>query len=207
LTIQGQLDLSELNLDGSPTMAKKRGESVAYQGGKKAKTCNLLPLREACGFILGSCQFLPGNSRLKIRHPWWLAPRRIVNLEHNDSFNLKPALAQSFKAMKRLGLNIKGALFNADAGFDVHLARKVCFNHGLIPNIPENVRNRKNAKPGPKRFFNQASYQPRFVAERSFAWQDKFRHLLIRFDHKAVYFLAATFIAFAIINLPHLFAQ
>jgi transposase len=186
-TIQADLDLSEVNLDGSHTIAKKGGESVVYQGRKKAKTCNLLPLTEACGFIIGLCHLLPGN--------------------HNDSYNLNPALAQSFTTMKRSGLAIKGALFNADASFDTHSARKICFNHGLVPNIAENIRNRKRAKPGPKRFFNADVYKHRFVAERSFAWLDKFRHLLIRFDRKDVYFLGATFIAFAMINLRHLLAQ
>jgi transposase len=185
LTIQDELDLSEVNLDGSHTIAKKGGESVSYQGRKKAKTSNLLPLTEACGFIIGICQFLPGH--------------------HNDSFNLKSALTQSFKAVKRLGLSIRGALFNADAGFDVPVARKVCSNYGLIPNIPENIRNRKKAKPGPKRLFNKDVYKHRFVIERSFAWEDKFRHLLIRFDRKEAYFLGATFIAFAMINLRHSF--
>jgi transposase len=82
-------------------------------------------------------------------------------------------------------------------------ARKVCFNHGLLPNIPENLRNRKKAKPGPKRLFNADIYKHRFVSERSFAWLDKFRHLLIRFDRKDTSFLGAHFIAFAMINLRH----
>jgi transposase len=185
-TIQEDLDLSEVNLDGSHTIAKKGGESVVYQGRKKAKTCNLLPLTEACGFVIGLCHLLPGN--------------------HNDSYNLKPALANAFKGIKRLGLDIHGAFFNADAGFDTKDARKVCFNHGLIPNIPENVRNRKKTKPGPKRLFNKDIYKHRFVSERSFAWIDKFRHLLIRFDRKDVFFLGANFIAFAMINLRHTFA-
>jgi len=38
LTIFPDLDLSELNLDGSHAIAKKGGEAVAYQGRKKAKT-------------------------------------------------------------------------------------------------------------------------------------------------------------------------
>jgi hypothetical protein len=187
LRIQDQLDLSEINLDGTHTIAKKGGESVAYQGRKKAKTSNLLPLTEACGFIIGICQLLPGN--------------------HNDSFNLKDSLTKAFKATKRFGLKIKGALFNADAAFDIQDIRKICFNHGLIPNIPENVRNRKKAKPGPKRFFDKDRYKHRFVAERSFAWQDTFRHLLVRFDRKDAYFMGATFIAFAMINLRHRFAD
>lgn len=186
-TIQEELDLSEINLDGSHTIAKKGGESVVYQGRKKAKTCNLLPLTEACGFVIGLCHLLPGN--------------------HNDTYNLKPALAKAFKAVKQLGLTIKGAFFNADAAFDTQAARKVSFNHQLIPNIPENPRNRKKAKPGPKRLFNLEIYKHRFVSERSFAWMDKFRHILTRFDRKDAYFLGANFIAFAMINLRHKFAQ
>jgi hypothetical protein len=42
--IRHLLDVSELNLDGSHTIAKKGGESVAYQGRKKAKTSNNLPI-------------------------------------------------------------------------------------------------------------------------------------------------------------------
>jgi transposase len=186
-SIQEDLDLSEVNLDGSHTIAKKGGESVEYQGRKKAKTSNVLPLTEGNGFIIGLCQLLAGN--------------------HNDAFNLKPALADSFKTLKGWGLAIQGAFFNADASFDSRIARKTCFNHGLVPNIAENPRNRQRAKPGPKRLFNKQVYKHRFVAERSFAWIDKFRHLLVRFDRKDVYFLGAHFIAFAMINLRHLLNQ
>jgi transposase len=185
-SIQEDLDLSEVNLDGSHVIAKKGGEDVEYQGRKKAKTTNVLPLTEANGFVIGLCQLLAGN--------------------HNDSYNLKPALANSFKTLKRWGLAIQGAYFNADKAFDTKEARKTCFNHGLIPNIPENPRNRQRAKPGPKRWFNQDIYKHRYVSERSFGWMDKFRHLLIRFDRKKVYFLGANFIAFAMINLRHVFA-
>lgn len=44
LTIRDDLNISELNIDGSHTLAKKGGESVAYQGRKKGKTCNILPI-------------------------------------------------------------------------------------------------------------------------------------------------------------------
>ena len=105
--------------------------------------------------------------------------------------------------MKRLGLDIQGACFNADRAFDSRAARKVCFNFGLIPNIDENKRNRKKPKRGRKRLFNADVYKHRFTSERSFAWIDKFRALLIRFDRKDAYFMGAHFIAFAMINLRH----
>ncbi len=108
--------------------------------------------------------------------------------------------------MKRLSLPIAGAYFDADTAFDTREARKVCFNHDLIPNIPQNPRHRKRQKSGRPRLFNPDIYKRRFTNERSFAWVDKFRALLVRFDRRSVNFLGAHCIAFAMINLRHVFA-
>ena len=183
-TITKQLNLSEINLDGTHAIAKKGGESVAYQGRKKAKTTNILPITDGDGFIIASTGLIAGN--------------------HNDAFNLKEHLQTAFKSMKRLGLVIEGAFFNADKAFDTKAARKTCFNHGLIPNMAENKRNRKGNKRGRKRLFNAEVYKRRFTSERSFAWVDKFRALLLRFERRDAYFLGGHHIAFALINLRHL---
>lgn len=185
-TIHSDLDLSQLNLDGTHAIAKKGGESVAYQGRKRAKTSNILPITDGRGYIVASTGVIAGN--------------------HNDAFNLQTHLQAAFKSIKRLDLTITGAFFNADSAFDTRAARKVCFNHGVIPNIAENRRNRKTPKRGRKRLFNADVYRQRFTNERSFAWVDKFRALLIRFDRKDVCFLGAHHIAFAMINLRHVFA-
>ncbi len=152
MMISADLNLSELNLDGSHAIAKKGGEAVAYQGRKKAKTTNILPITDAQGFILASTGLIAGN--------------------HHDAYNLKPHLQTAFKSLKRLGLQISGAYFNADKAFDTKAARKTCFNHGLIPNIDENKRNRKRPKRGRKRLFNAEVYKRRFTSERSIAWID-----------------------------------
>jgi transposase len=187
LSIQDDLNLSELNLDGTHTIAKKGGQSVAYQGRKRAKTTNILPVTDAKGFIVATTGLLAGN--------------------HNDAYNLKPHLQKIFKFMKRLSLDFQGAFFNADKAFDTKDARKTCFNHGVLPNIDENKRNRKTAKRGTKRFFNAEVYKRRFTCERTFAWIDKFKALLIRFERKDAYFLGAFFIAFAMVNLRHIIQQ
>src|SRR5258708_16555513 len=150
VSIKEELDLSQINLDGSHAIAKKGGQSVAYQARKRAKTSNILPITDANGFVVASTSIVAGN--------------------HNDAFNLKAHLQAAFKSMKRLGLIITGTLFNADSAFDTREARKVCFNHRLIPNMAENKRNRKYLKRGPKRLFNALVYKDRFVSERSFAW-------------------------------------
>jgi transposase len=181
------LALKQLNLDGSHAVAKKGGESVAYQARKRAKTSNVLPVTDGKGFVVGCTGIVAGN--------------------HHDAFDLKPQLQQIFKSMKRLGLSFTGAYFNADAAFDTAEMHKTCFNYKVVPNIPENTRNRKHLKRGRKRVFNPEVYKQRFVAERSFAWVDKFRALLIRFDRKDALFLAAHHLVFALINLRHLFAS
>jgi transposase len=186
-TIRDELDLTQMNLDGSHAIAKKGGESVSYQTRKRAKTSNILPITDANGYVVASTGIVAGH--------------------HNDAFNLKDHLRTAFKTMKRWGLRIAGALFNADSAFDTRDARKVCFNHQVVPNMIENKRNRQSTKRGRKRHFNAEVYNRRFVSERSFAWIDKFRALLVRFDRTDARFLAAHHLAFALINLRHLMAQ
>ena len=135
ICIKDDLDCTYLNLDGSHTIAKKGGESVVYQHRKRAKTSNILPITDANGYILASIGIVAGN-----RH---------------DAFNLKPNLQSAFKTIKSLGIPLAGAFFNADSAFDTKAARKVCFNHGLIPNMDENKRNQKRTKRGRKRLFNK----------------------------------------------------
>jgi transposase len=126
---------------------------------------------------------------------------------HNDAYNLKTHLQDAFKFIKRLGLDIRGAFFNAAKAFDTKDARKTCCNHAVIPNIDVNKRNRKTAKRGRKRLFNSEVYKPRCTRERSFAWIDKFRAVLVRFFRKDEHFLGAHFIAFSMINLRHTFCE
>jgi transposase len=81
-------------------------------------------------------------------------------------------------------LEYRGAVFNADGGFDTREARKMVWNRGVRPNIPENKRNRKHVKRGRKRHFTKELYKKRFVIERTFAWIDKFRTLVTRYERK-----------------------
>jgi transposase len=154
---------------------------------KKGKTTNIWPITDVHGFMIASTGLIAGN--------------------HNDAYNLKTHLQDAFKFIKCLGLDIRGAFFNADRAFDTKDARKTCFNHAVVPNIDENKRNRKTTKRGPKRCFNKDVYKNRFTSERSFAWIDKFRALLVRYYRKDVLFLGAHFIVFTMINLRHVFNQ
>ncbi len=136
-----------------------------------------------------------------------MATTGIVNGRHNDSYELEQKLKNIFNDMNRCGLDYHAAFFNADSAFDTRAARKLLWNRGVKPNIPENKRNRKTVKRGRKRHFDAAVYKHRFVSERTFAWVDKFKALLVRFERKAAYCLGFHHIAFALINLRRLLAE
>jgi hypothetical protein len=126
---------------------------------------------------------------------------------HNDAYDLQGTLKKLFQDLRHNGLNYQHALFNADSSFDTRAARKMLWNNGVIPNIDENKRNRKTIKRGRKRHFNRDAYKNRFVIERTFAWIDKFRTLLIRFERKDTYWLGFHFLAFTLINLRPVLAK
>jgi transposase len=103
--------------------------------------------------------------------------------------------------VKQVGLDLQGAYLNLDGGFDSTHNRKCIFNAGLIPNIPENPRNRKTTKRGRKRFFNEAIHALRLRVERTFAWEDKFRRLLLRFEHRQQRHYGMKLMAYTLINV------
>src|SRR6266571_4526069 len=90
---------------------------------------------------------------------------------------------------------------NLAGGFDSQRNRKMIFNAGLIPNIKENPRNRKATKRGRKRFFNAAIHALRMRVERTFAWEDKFKRLFLRFERIQQRHYGMKLLAYTLINL------
>jgi Transposase DDE domain len=102
---------------------------------------------------------------------------------------------------KQVGLDLRGASLNLDGGFDSTHNRKCIFNAGLIPNIPENPRNRKRPKRGRKRLFNAAIHALRLRVEHTLAWEDKFKRLLRRFERLQQRHYGMKLLAYTLINL------
>jgi len=80
---------------------------------------------------------------------------------------------------------------------------KLIFNAGMVPNVKENVRNRKKSKRGAKRLFDEEIYDERFrTIELVFVWND-YKRLLIKFEHISLHHFGLKLIAYTIINLRH----
>jgi transposase len=105
------------------------------------------------------------------------------------------------KVAKQVGLDLRDAYVNLDAGFDSTYNRKCIFNAGMIPNITENPRNRKRTKRGRKRLFNAAIHALRTRVDRTFAWEDKFKRLLLRFERIQQRHFGMKLMAYTLINL------
>jgi hypothetical protein len=105
-----------------------------------------------------------------------------------------------------LGMDLQGSTVSLDGVYDCRANRKAILNRGMVPNIPENPRGRKTPKPGGKQRFDPAIFEERFrTIERVFAWEDKFRRLLLRFERISDVHYAFKTLAYTMINLRHYF--
>jgi transposase len=176
-----QLDLRVLHGDGTNTVAKKGGDGLGYSGHKHQKGDKVIAIIDNNGYVLAPLPVAPVNTA--------------------DTVLLPEGLKALKRVAKRTGLDLKGAYLNLDGGFDSQSNRKAIFNAGMVPNIKENPRNRTTPKRGRKRFFNQAIHVLRERVERTFAWEDKFKRVLLRFEHFQRRHYGMKLMAYTLINL------
>ncbi|MBV9388770.1 MAG: transposase [Chroococcidiopsidaceae cyanobacterium CP_BM_ER_R8_30] len=117
---------------------------------------------------------------------------------------MKTALPQVTRTAQQVGLDMNQTIVSLDGVYNSRANRKAIFNRGMIPNMPENRRNRKTLKRGRKPMFKPAIFQERFrTIERVFAWEDKFKRLLLRFERMSQLHYALKSLAYTMINLRH----
>ena len=181
LSEHNQLDLSVLHGDGTNTVAKKGGDGIGYSGHKHQQGEKVIAIIDNNGYVL--------------------APLPVAPVNEADTVLLPEGLKALKRVAKRTGLVLEGAYLNLDGGFDSKANRKAIFNAGMIPNIKENPRNRKTTKRGRKRFFNRAIHALRDRVERTFAWEDKFKRLLLRFEYIQQRHYGMKLMAYTLINV------
>lgn len=178
------LDISVTHGDGTTTMAKKGGDCLGFSGHKHMKSEKVVAFVDRNCNVLSPMTIAPGN-----RHEGPLFCKAFNSLK--DLF-------------KRIGRSLKGSVASLDSAYDSGENRKKIFNAGMIPNIKENKRNRKQTKKGRKRIYNEEIFYERFrTVERVFAWEDKFKRLLLRFEKISFHHFGLKLLAYTMINLRH----
>jgi hypothetical protein len=180
----GLLNLSVIHGDGTTTMAKKGGDGLGYSGHKHMKSEKIVAFSERNCNVLSPMVTAAGN-----RNECPLFPEAFEFLKN---------------MLKKLGTSCNGIIMSMDGIYDSKENRKKIFNAKMIPNIPENKRNRKKTKRGQKRRFDKAIFDERFrTIERVFAWEDKFKRLLLRSPHISAHHFCLKLLAYTMINLRH----
>ena len=171
------LDHTVIHGDGTTTAAKKGGDNLGYSGHKHLKGDKVVAFCDRRCNVIAPFVSAPGN--------------------RNESPLLRDALPRLTHMARAIGMDLQGSTVSLDGVYDCRANRKAIFNRDMIPNIPENPRGRKAPKRGRKLRFDRAIFEERFrTIERVFAWEDKFRRLLLRFErlslvHYALKTLAA----------------
>jgi Transposase DDE domain len=102
---------------------------------------------------------------------------------------------------KEVGLDLGSAYLHLDGGGDSTHNRQVIVNAGIIPNIPEDPRNRTPPKRGRTRLCNAALHAWRVRVEPTFAWEDTCKRLLLRFEHLQQRYDGMQVMAYTLINV------
>jgi hypothetical protein len=175
------LDRSILHGAGTNTVAKKGGDGIGSAGPQHQKGEKVIAMIAHHGDVLAPLPVAPVNAA--------------------DTVVLPAGLKGLQRVAKYAGLELGGAYLHLDGGCDSRANRKAIFQAGLIPNIKEKSRNRTTPKCGRKRFFHQAIYDLRDRVERAFAWEDKCKRLVLRFEHCQRRHDGMKVMAYTLINL------
>lgn len=169
-----------MQLDGSQTLSKKQGEHIGYQGIKAARSTNALFLADKEGQPLALSTPQAGN--------------------HHDLYEIQRLFEQMCALLEEAGIDLRGVFMNADAGFDAEELREACAEKEIEVNIDQNRRNNKEPTENYV-YFDEQLYKKRYIIERTNAWLDGFKTLLVRYEVNLSTWMAAHFMAFVIIFL------
>ena len=167
-----------------PQRPRKGGDNLGFSGHKKMKGDKIMVFCDRHCNVIAPLVAAPGN--------------------HHESPLLRQALPSLLRLAQSVGIDLSGAILSLDGAYDCAANRKAIFNRKMVPNINENPRGRKQTKRGRQRFFDAAIFQERFdTIERVFAWEDKFKRLLLRFERLSELHYALKSLAYTMINLRH----
>jgi len=171
------LDHTVIHGDGTTTAAKKGGDNLGYSGHKHLRGDKVVAFCDRRCNVIAPFVSAPGN--------------------RNESPLLRDALPRLNHMARAIGMDLQGSTVSLDGVYDCRANRKAIFNRDMIPNIPENPRGRK------LRFDPAIFGESVRTIERVFAWEDKARRLLLRFERLSLVHYALKTLAYTMINLRH----
>lgn len=136
-------------------------------------------------------------------HGFIIAPLVVSPVTVHDSVLFPGSLHNLVDIADIVGFRFHGSYVTLDAGFDARCNRELIRWYGAIPVIKPNPRREKDVDKLNRRYaeFNREVYKERYKIERTFAWQDTYRKLVIRYEKLECTHTGFKYLAYSMINL------
>lgn len=179
------VDVSIIHGDGTNHAAKKGGDNLGYNQHKKLKGDK----------VVAACD----------RNVNVIAPFVTAEGNRNECILLPPCLVKIKEMANKVSINLPGSIISLDSIYNSQSNRKYIFNRGMTPNIKPRKCDLK--RKGRKQMYNPEIFKERFnTIERLFAWEDKFKRVLQRFEFISEHFYGFKLLVYSMINLRHFVA-
>lgn len=131
-----------------------------------------------------------------------LGPIAVSPVNEHDCTIFPETFTQLREFTRQLGIDLRGARLVLDSGFDSKQNKALIAGQELVPVICPNRRNTQEpiAIARLYRWFKRDSYRHRYKVERTFAWQDTYRKLVVSYEQLKETRLGFRYLAYALIN-------
>lgn len=130
-------------------------------------------------------------------------------MNQHDTKLLPQSLDDLADMANLIGLELEDSYLTLDSGFWSNHNRKIIKQIKMIPVIKPNRGRIKDRNKLEQLYedFNERIYKTRLPIERTFAWQDKYRKLVIRYEKLESTHLGFRHLAYSMINLRVFFKE
>lgn len=139
-----------------------------------------------------------------------VAPLIVNSINVHDTRLFPDSLYNFLELAHYQELDVKNSFLTLDTGFDSQLNRNLILEFNLVPVIKPNPGRKSQTKRYEQldEFSKyQDVYNQRFTIERCFAWEDKYRKLVIRYETLQSTFMGFRYLAFSMINFRWFFGN
>ena len=135
-------------------------------------------------------------------HGFVVGPLSVKPVNQQDTVILPETLTALVDFTHQIGIDLTGSALTLDAGFDSQVNKELIKAHGMKPVIYPNRRHTQTPIVMARmfRWFDRALYRLRYKVERTFAWQDTFRKLVISYDRIPEIRKGGRLLAYSMIN-------
>lgn len=135
-----------------------------------------------------------------------IAPLVVRPVNINDTLLLGDCVEGFVDLADLLGMDITDSTTTWDAGFTSVGNRDRLLFHGFTPVMKPVHHSKMSEEKWNERMddFDEEAYKQRYKIERTFAWEDSYRKLAVRYERLECTFLGFQYLAYSMMNLKTL---